>query len=287
MERMIPRLPASHGARPSAAPALAAPPLAAPPLAAPPLAAMPAPDPDRPAGRRGAPGGPGAPPPFEPPPPPPRQPAVNAPPGTLGLVVAILAVFALIRLGPPGLQHALIVELSVVPARAMAGLAAPLSVPGLKAAANLVTHTLVHYDLIHVLANAGFLLAFGSLVERAVGGRRFLVLFALSAAAGAVVQIAADRLGGGAEMTVMFGASGGVAGAMGAAVNLMIFQRGGQSRRLGLNLIVALVVVNLLFAFFGGALLGVDADIAWEAHLAGFVAGFVLLVPVLPRAAPG
>ncbi|MEQ8964745.1 MAG: rhomboid family intramembrane serine protease [Azospirillaceae bacterium] len=248
--------------------------------------AMPAPDGERGGDRPGGPGDPGGPPPHEPPPPPPREPAINAPPGTLGLVVVILAFFAVIRLGPEGLQHTLIVELSVIPGRAMLALADPLSGTGLLAAANLVSHTLVHYDLIHVLANAGFLLAFGSLVERVVGTRRFLTLFALSAALGAVVQIAADRLAGAGDMTVMFGASGGVAGAMGAAVALMIFHRGGRAaRRLGLNLILALVVVNLLFALFGGAILGVDADIAWEAHLAGFAAGFLMLGPALPRVA--
>jgi membrane associated rhomboid family serine protease len=78
----------------------------------------------------------------------------------------------------------------------------------------------------------------------------------------------------------MFGASGGVSGAMGAAVRLMLADRlDPQRRRLGLNLILALIGLNLLFALFGGALMGLDAGVAWQAHLGGFVAGFLMLRP--------
>jgi membrane associated rhomboid family serine protease len=217
--------------------------------------------------------------------PPPRQPAFNAPPVTVVLVLAILGVFAVLRLAPARLSQTLVIELSLIPDRVWLALADPLSGTGLLAAVNLVSHAFVHWDLIHVAANVGFLLAFGSLVERAAGPVKFGAVFVLSAVAGALIQL----LFAGDGFSLMFGASGGVSGAMGAAVRLMLADRlDAQRRRLGLNLILALVGLNLLFALFGGAIMGLDAGVAWQAHLGGFAAGFLMLRPGAagpPRAA--
>ena len=37
-----------------------------------------------------------------------------------------------------------------------------------------------------------------------------------------------------------------------------------------------MVAGNVIFAVFGSEIFGGDAEIAWEAHLGGFVAGFLL-----------
>lgn len=207
---------------------------------------------------------------------PPRQPVFNAPPATMVLVLAILGVFALLHLVPMRMANVLAFELGLVPDRIRLGLAEPLSWAALHGAATLVSHAFVHWDVIHVAVNAGFLLAFGSLIERIAGPVRFAAVFVLSAIAGALIQL----LFVGDGFAIMFGASGGVSGLMGAAVRLMLADRlDPRRRRLGLNLIFVLVGLNLLMGLFGGGLFGLDAAIAWQAHLGGFVAGFLMLRP--------
>lgn len=216
-------------------------------------------------------------PPAPPPPPDPdgpqHQPIFNVPPVTLALVLAIAAGFAVLRLAPEDWALAVIRLLSVVPAEFQAALAAPPGPALLWQLATLVTHAFVHVDPLHFAVNAGFLLAFGSACEQALGGPRFLLLFLASTAAGALIQIIADW----GAVLVMYGASGGVSGCMGGVARLLLADRADpRRRRFALNLIAVLFLMNVLFGLFGGRLLGVDAEIAWQAHIGGFAAGFLI-----------
>ena len=47
----------------------------------------------------------------------------------------------------------------------------------------LVTYAFLHFDWLHLLVNVGFLLAFGSVVERRFGALWFMTLFAICAIA--------------------------------------------------------------------------------------------------------
>src|SRR3546814_7657257 len=89
----------------------------------------------------------------------------------------------------------------------------------------LVTHAFLHADLMHLALNLGFLLAFGSYVERNLGLARYLLLFALTAAAGAL----ADYAFRGAVPIALIGASGAVYGMTGAAMRFMF--AGGRAGR--------------------------------------------------------
>lgn len=192
---------------------------------------------------------------------------------TLALVVAILAVFAVIRLGPERLAVSLVLNLSVVPFNAAALLAHPTVEQATAVAATLFGYAFIHVDTLHVALNAGFLLAFGAACERVLGRRGLLLLFLVSAAGGAVTQIVADW---GAPVP-MFGASGGVSGCFGGFTRLALADRHNpQRRRLAINLMLVLLVTNVLFGVFGGALVGLDAEIAWQAHLGGFAVGFLM-----------
>ena len=149
----------------------------------------------------------------------------------------------------------------------------PFSEAGLWSAVGLIGHAFLHFDLMHVLLNCGFLLAFGSACERILGVRRFVVLLLGTVVAGAVAQIAADW---GREV-LMYGASGGVSGCVGGVVRILKdAPRSVDRQRFIIALTVAMVAGNVIFAVFGSEILGGDAEIAWEAHLGGFVAGFLL-----------
>ena len=139
----------------------------------------------------------------------------------------------------------------------------------------LVSHVLLHADLLHLLINLGLLLAFASVVERCYGPWPMLALFFSTAAVGGLVQ--AWSLG--AVMVPMIGASGGVYGLMGALLPALI--RGRLDRRMRglMQVIVAIMVLNLLFAITNVVDLLSGLNIAWESHLAGFLAGVILGLP--------
>jgi len=152
----------------------------------------------------------------------------------------------------------------------------------------LFTHIFLHGNWAHALSNAAFVLAFGTPAARFFGTRGWGValyfIFYLVCGAIAALGFAAFHLGG-AE--AMVGASGAASGLVGVAARL-VAGRG----RLGpifapfvLTMGAAWLVVNLItagvMAFGGNDLIpGTGgAGVAWEAHLAGFLAGVLLISP--------
>lgn len=193
----------------------------------------------------------------------------NLPPGTLWLALAMVAVFGLQTLleGPSWswlLNTFAFVSTSFWPPGAAAPTAAGMM--------TLVTHAFLHADLMHLALNLGFLLAFGSFVERNLGLARYLLLFALTAAAGALAEYAFR----GAEPMALIGASGAVYGMTGAAMRFM-FAGGGAGRGRGALVFVGVFMgVNLLLGATGLGDLLAGAAIGWKAHAAGFLAGAAL-----------
>lgn len=201
-----------------------------------------------------------------------RQPVFNVPPVTLFAALAIVVVYGLIQLLLPGIER-LVVAFSVVPARIAQTLADPGVGTVLRDGASLVTHALIHTELLHMAVNAGFLLAFGSFCERALGRDHYIWLLIGSAMGGAVVQVVMDW----GAILVMFGASGAVSGCMGGMVRVQL--RPGSDphrRRFALTFVAVLFVLNMVLGQLGPGVMGVDAQIAWEAHIGGFLAGFLI-----------
>lgn len=150
-----------------------------------------------------------------------------------------------------------------------------------------VTYGLIHGDWVHLAMNSLWMLAFGSVVARRMGTTRFLVFNVACAAAGAAVMLWV--LWG--RPVPMIGASAAVSGQIAAALRLMY---GGGSIYAPASIIDALkdrnalvflavwVGINL-FVGLGAVSLGdMAGEIAWQAHLGGFAAGF-LLFGVLDR----
>lgn len=147
--------------------------------------------------------------------------------------------------------------------------------------AGLVTSLFVHGGWIHALMNAAFALAFGAPVARLLGlglrgGSVFVLLYILSGI-GAGLAYAALHPG---STDLVVGASGAVAGLMGAAGRLMdrpgVLSSPFAPRALSLAL--SWLVINLVMAALGG-FPGLTGAVAWEAHLFGFVAGALLVSP--------
>lgn len=157
----------------------------------------------------------------------------------------------------------------------------------------LFTSLFLHGGWAHVLMNAAFCLAFGAPVARLLGtnarGAAVLALFYM--VCGVLAGLAYVAIHPGSDGPVV-GASGAVSGLMGAAARLIDGRRRWgvevlgpiRSRTVG-SLAGAWVVVNLLVAVFGFPGSG-GAGIAWEAHLAGFAIGLVLIGPAARLARP-
>jgi membrane associated rhomboid family serine protease len=86
----------------------------------------------------------------------------------------------------------------------------------------------------------------------------------------------------------VIGASGGVSGLAAGAARIVGGEGGigGLRSPFVLSMGAAWVLTNLVVALVGGALIEGGSQIAWEAHLAGFAAGLVLLRPFAALATP-
>jgi len=202
-----------------------------------------------------------------------RQPIFNVPPITLWLSGVMVLVFAALHL-VPDVAYPVASRMAVYPA-AFADLGQLSPLDALTVVASLVFYALVHIEPIHLIANLGFFLAFGSVCERQFGLRRYTVLLLVTTVVAALVQVAASW-GSGAPL---IGASGAVSGCIAAFCRLALARHDPAGRRLALNLIGFTIIANALFALMGGGFIGVDAQIAWQAHIGGFLAGLLLGAP--------
>ncbi len=167
----------------------------------------------------------------------------------------------------------------------------------------LLTYALLHGGWTHVGLNVVWLFAFGPPVARRLGVVRFLLIFAATTIAGALVHWAFNPL----DFTPLIGASAGDSGLMAAATRF-VFQPGGplggagysrsaprpddwvpapslplllRERRV-LAFLAVWFIANFIFGAGAQALGLSDGPVAWLAHVGGFVLGF-LAFPLFDR----
>ena len=211
-----------------------------------------------------------------PPPPsaPAREPMVRAPWPVLALVGAILLAYAL--------QSAL---LPTPVAAARFGFASDDPAQGRWS--GLLTALFVHGSWAHAGFNALAALAFGAPVARMTGrGPRGVAVFAaFYLVCGALASLVYAAV---APPGFLVGASGAIAGLMGAASRLDPRDPSARlvplTARPVLGMAAGWVVVNLLIGLAGIDLGAAGAPVAWQAHLGGYAAG-LLLAPVARRLA--
>ncbi|MFQ5942688.1 MAG: rhomboid family intramembrane serine protease [Anaerolineales bacterium] len=184
------------------------------------------------------------------------NPIHNRPRATLALIGLIVAVFVVQFADDFG---SFTDQLALVPAQIRSG----------RSLWTLITSMFLHAGILHLAGNAYYLYVFGDNVEDYLGGRAFLALYFAAGLAGSVLQAAMQ----GDPLTPVVGASAAVAGVM--AAYLVIFPRVKiyqMFRILRFRVRVAWFVViwigwNLLEA------LTVGSQVAWMAHIGGFLAG--------------
>ena len=139
----------------------------------------------------------------------------------------------------------------------------------------VLTAMFMHGGWLHILGNMWFLWIFGDNVEDAMGRGAFLAFYLVCGLAASLAQVLVTP----SSAQPIVGASGAIAGVLGAYLRL--FPRA-RVRCLWV-LVVFVTFVNVpAWALLGGwfvsqFLVPLQSGIAWMAHVAGFVAGAVLV----------
>lgn len=222
----------------------------------------------------------------------------NVPPVVVATVAVLLGVHAFRMLVLTDEQDLrFLVTFAFIPARYAIDLTGSGALPG-GFGADLWTffsYAFLHADLLHIGLNLAWLLPFGTALARRFGTWRYVAFMLVVAAAGAFAHLVSHP----GAMVPMIGASAAISGAMAAALRF-VFQPGGP---LGLwrggsdGKAYRVPAVSLLatlrdprFLIFFGAWLALNLlvglgtvpigepgeQIAWQAHIGGFVAGLLL-----------
>jgi membrane associated rhomboid family serine protease len=235
-----------------------------------------------------------------------REPLLTLP-GALTAYILLLAVIHLRVLLPHEFNNWIIIAFGFIPQRYDATLLVD-AFPGGEGAKywTFVTYSLLHANLTHIGFNVLWLLPFGSALARRFGAVRFFLFMAVTAAAGALAYLISHEH----ELAPMIGASASVSGTMAASIrfafargSFLSFSRGDADRaakvpaqslwqalrdRRVLAFLAVWFGVNLIFGI-GSIGIGMEgANVAWEAHIGGFMAGLLLfsLFDPVPRPPP-
>lgn len=201
----------------------------------------------------------------------------------LGLIVLMLAIFGLqVVLGPEWYQN-----LMVVPGE-IAGswrnlLEGNLLADDFRIFGTLLSSAFLHGDPEHVLFNMLFLWVFAALAVELLGQRWMFFIFIVTAISGSVFHSALNAT----EFTPMLGASGAVMGFEGAYLGLAIRWRlpdphvWPMARPIPPAHLAAIAVIGVVMDFMGIMNHG-ESNIAFGAHIGGFLAGLFLTSFVTP-----
>jgi len=210
-----------------------------------------------------------------------RFPLVN-----VGLIVANALVFWLELTMAPARLDGFIHRFGIVPSRLWAVDFSSFWEVG-AATVPVLTSMFIHGGWVHFLGNMLFLWIFGDNVEDRLGHIGYAVFYLLGGAAAAAAHVVL----GGPTTVPTIGASGAIAGVMGAY--LILYPRARVVTLLPVFFYAYFIEIPawfylgvwLLLQLFSGALsLGAASagGVAWWAHLGGFVAGVVLIL-IFPK----
>ena len=214
-------------------------------------------------------------------------PSSRTPVITIGLIVINVLVYVNQLTLPPRAAVRFVYLYGLIPLEISSGnLMVPHPVP---LYGTILTSMFVHGGLFHLAGNMLYLWIFGDNVEDRLGRVRFLLFYLLSGVGAAAAQILSDPH----SKIPMVGASGAISGVLGAylllypharVVTLVFF--GWFVRVIEIRALIVLgfwIVVQLVSGLLTwGAQVG---GVAWFAHVGGFVAGLVMVIPLRRREA--
>jgi membrane associated rhomboid family serine protease len=142
----------------------------------------------------------------------------------------------------------------------------------------LITSQFLHGSFLHLLGNMWFLWIFGNNIEDIVGHARFILFYLLGGVAAALLQVLLS-----ADSTIpVIGASGAVSAILGAYV--LKFPRARVRTLMFIFIFVTIINVPAV-AFIGiwfflqvlNSLAGPLSNVAWFAHIGGFIFGLIFI----------
>ena len=209
---------------------------------------------------------------------------------TIAIILANLLVFIYEISLSAGEINRLFIERGVLPVRLIDWLESP---GGLEEPFTIVTAAFIHAGWLHLIGNMLFLWVFGDNVEDALGHLRYLLFYAVAAVGAVALQVVSDQQG----LIPMVGASGAIAGVLGAY--LVLYPRATVGVIIpwvwffGPLPVPAVILVGFWFLLqlatgFAsiGAATSVSGGVAVWAHVGGFATGFLIALlarPLIPR----
>jgi len=208
---------------------------------------------------------------------------VSFPYVTYGLIALNLLVF-LIQLAhqPEAAFNDFAITFAAIPDHAWANGVLD-RIPVLPDQVTLVTYAFFHGDWLHLLSNMLFLWVFGDNIEDAMGHVKFLVFYLLCAVLAALTYFVFS----GPEGGWLIGASGAVAGVMGAYIVLYPHARVYVLFRIVIPIPLPVPALWMLGVWIATQVfylvIGDASPVSWWAHLGGVITGALLCIPLRRR----
>ncbi len=205
---------------------------------------------------------------------------------TISLIAVNVGVYLYQAFLPNALQHVFLVSYGMIPARVLGQI--PAKGIGPPAIFTLVTSQFLHGGLFHLLGNMLYLWIFGNNIEDVLGKVRFLFFYLLCGVLAATAHLVIYPL----STVPMVGASGAIAGVLGAylvtfpgarvIVLVFIFFFVTTMRVPAFWVLGFWFLMQLLYAGSSAAS-GAATNVAYIAHIGGFLAGIWLVNKLRPR----
>lgn len=212
-----------------------------------------------------------------------REPIFNFPPVIAAFIALCVGIHAMRMWVLSPAQDLAVLHFAFFPLQYSGGY--PLDIYAIVAP---VTYSLLHGNVAHLAVNMIWLAAFGSPLANRIGALRFVLFWIVASLAAVGLHYLLYK----SSPVPLIGASGAIAGMMGAAARFgfHIDRSSGRpafggpilsipavfTSRMAVAFLVVWFVVNLVMGVgFGTSDDG--SSIAWEAHIGGFLAGFLLI----------
>lgn len=201
-----------------------------------------------------------------------REPIFTAPPLVILFPAVLIALYALQFLASPETQLQILDGFALSPTLLRAGYYELL-----------ITHIFLHGSWLHVLVNSAFCLAFATPLVRAMGRgiggvASYIVFFLLCGVAGGLGYCLLNWH----SSVPVVGASGAISGLVGAAVRLRGDSEGPDIKPLWHPRVLTMTLVWLIMnagTMFLPLSVGEGMVVAWQAHIAGYLFGLILISP--------
>lgn len=212
-----------------------------------------------------------------------REPIFNLP-GVVTALIAICVVVHLLRVYvlSPAADIQVLLRFAFLPLRYTGGY--PLDI---YAFISPLTYAFLHGSIAHLAVNMIWLAAFGSPLANRIGTARFLLFWVATVLAAVFLHFILHPH----DAAPLVGASGAISGMMGAAARFAFRIDKVEGRaafagpilplplvfrsRMAVVFLIVWTVVNLVIGLASGR--GDTPQIAWEAHIGGFIVGFFFI----------